>query len=62
LPYIRRDGESNPANFSQHRMAVKILRDSVAALAAAYQVTGDDRYAAKAAELLRVPGLGLVEH
>jgi hypothetical protein len=54
LPYIRRDGESNPGNFSQHRMAVKALRDSVAALAAAYKVTGDDRYAAKAAELLRV--------
>ena len=54
LPYIRRDGESNPGNFSQHRMAVKAVRDSVAALAAAYKITGDDRYAAKAAELLRV--------
>ena len=54
LPYIRRDGESNPGNFSQHRMAVKALRNSVAALAAAYKITGDDRYASKAAELLRV--------
>ncbi len=54
LPYIRRDGESNPGNFSQHRMAVKALRDSVTALAAAYKITGDDRYVSKAAELLRV--------
>ena len=61
LPYIRRDGESNPGNFSQHRMAVKAVRDSVAALAAAYKITGDDRYAVKAAELLRVFWSVLVE-
>jgi len=54
LPYIRRDGETNPENFSQHRFAVKALRDSVAALAAAYKVTGEERYVIKAAELLRV--------
>ncbi len=54
LPYIQRDGESNPDNFSQHRMAIRNLRDAVAALAAAYKVTGDDRYVTKAVELLRV--------
>jgi alpha-galactosidase len=54
LPYIQRDGESNPNNFSQHRRCIAQLRDSVAALAAAYKITGEDRYAAKAAELLRV--------
>jgi hypothetical protein len=54
LPYINRDGESNPNNFWQHRMAMRNLRDAVAALAAAYKVTGEDRYATKAAELLRV--------
>ena len=54
LPYIRRDGQTNPENFSQHRLVVKTLRDSVASLAAAYKVTGDDKYAVKAAELLRV--------
>lgn len=54
LPYVRRDGETNPENFSQHRLVVKTLRDSVSALAAAYKVTGDDKYAVKAAELLRV--------
>ncbi len=54
LPYIKRDGETNPENFSQHRMVVKTLRDSVAALAAAYKITGDDKYVTKSAELLQV--------
>ena len=54
LPYIQRDGESNPDNFSQHRLVMRDLRDAVAALAAAYKVTDDDRYVTKAAELLRV--------
>ena len=54
LPYIQRDGESNPDNFNQHRRCIVQLRDAVAALGAAYKITGDDRYAAKAVELLRV--------
>ena len=54
LPYIRRDGQTNPENFSQHRLVVKTLRDSVSALSAAYKITGDDKYVVKAAELLRV--------
>ncbi len=54
LPYIRRDGLSNPDNFTQHRRCVVQLRDAVAALGAAWQITRDDRYAAKAAGLLRV--------
>jgi len=58
LPYIQRDGQSNPNNFSGHRLAVRDLRDAVAALAAAYKITGDDRYAHKAAALLGVFFLG----
>ena len=54
LPYIQRDGESNPNAFFHHRMAMRNTRDAVAALGAAYRITNDDRYAAKAAELLRV--------
>jgi hypothetical protein len=54
LPYLQRDGETNPDNFNAHRLAVRELRDAVAALGAAYRLTGDDRYAAKAATLLRV--------
>ncbi|MGI9176470.1 MAG: alginate lyase family protein [Pirellulales bacterium] len=52
LPYIRRDGETNPGNFVAHRQAVKDLRDRVAALAAAHRITGESRYAEKANELL----------
>ncbi len=54
LPYIQRDGQSNPGNFTQHRQMVKELHLSVAALGAAYKITGDDRYLTKAVELLKV--------
>lgn len=54
LPYVSLDGRSNPNNFNKHRDCLRQLHDSVAALGAAYKITGDDRYAAKAAGLLRV--------
>ena len=54
LPYIQRDGQSNPDNFNSHRIALRQLRDAVAALGAAYKITGDEKYATKAAGLLRV--------
>lgn len=54
LPYLQRDGQTNPENFNHHRLAIRQLRDAVAALGAAYKIKGEDRYAAQAAELLRV--------
>ena len=54
LPFIQRDGESYPGLFTAHRMMMRNLRDAVAALGAAYQITGEDRYAVKAAQLLKV--------
>ena len=54
LPYVYRDGETYPEIFVAHRMAIRQLKDAVAALTAAYVLTGDNRYAAKSAELLRV--------
>jgi hypothetical protein len=54
LPYIQRDGESNPGNFNDHRVAVRKLQDAVAALGAAWKITRDDRYTAKGVQLLRV--------
>jgi hypothetical protein len=54
LPYIRRDGESNPANFEDHRRLMREMRDNVAALAAAYAITQDAAYAQRAADWLRV--------
>jgi len=52
-PYIRRDGESNPANFVEHRRAMVRLSLIVPALAAAYKVTHKPKYAAHAALHLR---------
>lgn len=54
LPYVQRDGRTNPGNFIAHRQVIRQLSDAVAALGAAYRITGDDRYAKKAAELLKV--------
>ena len=54
LPYVGRDGESNPNVFSYHRLAMRTMKDAVAALAAAYVLTGDDRYPRKAAKFIQV--------
>ncbi|HEY3862659.1 MAG TPA: alginate lyase family protein [Verrucomicrobiae bacterium] len=54
LPYVSRDGMSNPGNFEAHRMAMRNMKDAVAALAAAYALAGEDRFAAKASALIRV--------
>jgi len=52
-PYIRRDGESNPDNFSGHRRALVRLSVEMPALTAAWRLTGDRRYAAHARRHLR---------
>jgi hypothetical protein len=54
LPYVRRDGQTNPANFDHHRVALRRLRDAVSAFAAVFLLKQDDTCAAKAADLLRV--------
>jgi Alginate lyase len=53
-PYIRHDGLINPNNFTKHRHALIHLETSVAALAAAYKLSGESRYAERAADHLRV--------
>lgn len=52
LPYIRRDGESNPDNFDDHRQALRRMRTRVACLTSAYRISGEVRFGAKAVELL----------
>ncbi len=52
-PYINRDGMSNPANFGAHRLAMIDLSVQMPALTAAWLLTGDKRYAAKACDHLR---------
>ncbi|HSC39963.1 MAG TPA: alginate lyase family protein, partial [Chitinophagaceae bacterium] len=43
-PYIQRDGMSNPANFTAHRIAMIRFSRIVGALASAYKITGDEKY------------------
>src|SRR5579883_1603352 len=52
-PYIQRDGMTNPDNFVEHRRAMIRLSLAVPALAAAYKLTGEKKYSAAAARLLR---------
>jgi hypothetical protein len=52
-PYLRRDGESNPDNFGDHRRALVRLSLDVPALTAAWTLTKDPRYAAHARAHLR---------
>lgn len=53
LPYVRRDGESNPQAFHAHRTILRQLRTRVSTLAAAYRVTGEENYASCAVVLLQ---------
>jgi alginate lyase len=52
-PYIQRDGESNPANFDDHRKALRRLSVQVPALVAAWTLTHEPRYSQHAAKHLR---------
>src|SRR3979411_1078705 len=52
-PYIQRDGMSNPGNFTEHRKSLMRLSVQVPALAAAWKLTRDPRYAKHAARHLR---------
>jgi len=52
-PYIQRDGMTNPDNFVEHRRAMVRLSLHVPALAAAWKISGERRYADHAARHLR---------
>lgn len=57
LPYIRRDGKSNPDNQNashSDRSRIESLGIQTETLGLAYYFTGKEKYAVKAAELLRV--------
>ena len=52
-PYINRDGQSNPANFDDHRKAMVRLSIQMPALTAAWLLTDDSRFAERACDHLR---------
>ncbi|AOM78918.1 alginate lyase family protein [Pedobacter steynii] len=47
-PYIQRDGMTNPDNFVAHRLAMIRFSRIIGALASAYKITGDQKYANQA--------------
>jgi hypothetical protein len=52
-PYINRDGQSNPANFNEHRKAMIALSIRMPALTAAWLLTKDRSYGLKACDHLK---------
>jgi Alginate lyase len=52
-PYVNRDGQSNPGNFDGHRKAMVRLSIQMPALTAAWILTGNRVYAARACDHLR---------
>src|ERR1700735_5045101 len=52
-PYINRDGQSNPANFDDHRRVMVRLSIQVPALTAAWLLTGERRFSSRAVDHLR---------
>jgi len=51
-PYIQKDGQTNPENFSDHRHAMIRLSEITATLTSAWLLTGDRKFAIKALEHL----------
>ena len=47
-PYIQKDGQTNPANFSEHRLAMIRFSQIVGNLTSAYLLSKDNKYAVKA--------------
>jgi len=53
LPYIHRDGQTNPENFNGHRIILRQMRTNVVFLTSAYVLTGEEAYAKRAVRHLR---------
>lgn len=52
-PYIRRDGETNPENFTAHRQAMIQFSKIIGYLASAYYLTGEEKYVSQAVRHLK---------
>lgn len=53
LPYIQRDGQTNPDNFNGHRIIMRQMRTNVVHLTSAYVLTGEELYADRAVTHLK---------
>lgn len=52
-PHVQRDGMTNPDNFTKHREMMQRFCKAVSTLAAAYEITHDEKFAARAVRHLR---------
>ena len=52
-PYVRRDGMTNPDNFTRHREMMRRVSIQVPAMVAAYVITGDQKYSQAAINHLK---------
>ena len=52
-PYIQRDGQSNPDNFTAHRKAMVRFSQIIGTLASAYRITSNEKYVTQAMVHLR---------
>src|SRR4029078_946042 len=52
-PYIRKDGEFNPEREKYDLPRMEAMADAVGSLSMAYYFTGEEKYATKAASLMR---------
>lgn len=53
LPYVHRDGQTNPDNFNGHRIIMRQMRTNVVFLTSAYVLTGEEVYAERAVKHLK---------
>lgn len=53
LPYVRRDGESNPGNFNEHRLLLRRMRTNLVYVSTAYAITKEERFAAWGVRILK---------
>lgn len=53
LPYIQRDGQTNPDNFNHHRITLRAMRTAVANLTMGYKLFGEEKYAEHAVRILK---------
>lgn len=53
LPYIQRDGQTNPDNFNGHRIIMRQMRTNVVFLTSAHVLTGQEEYADRAVTHLK---------
>lgn len=53
LPYIQKDGQTNPGNFNSHRIIMRSMRTNVVYLTSAYLLTGKKTFSEKAVQYLK---------